>query len=280
MPQARLPSVFQIPDDGKYHDDPWDPMRRHIIIHPINPPEVLKVIGGGHSCRVGLLQDGTVLKYPLIGDGGTDLDTEDKILTVLGPHNRLIKYFGKNDRGLRFELAQEGSVKNYLAKIPPSHIPPKLRLKWSRQAAEAVDFIHSKNVIHCDIHPNNLLLDSDLDIKLCDFQGICGDLDGKVMESVRSFLPREWTSPPTVATDLFALGSAIYEIATGHEPYEELGEAEIEERYKKHQFPDIDSVVAGEIIQRCWMVGYESAQQIVRDLMALESAGAMSDEQL
>jgi serine/threonine protein kinase len=269
MPEAPLPNVFQIPDDGQYHDDLCDPMRRHIIIHPINPPEVLKVIGGGNSCRVGLLQDGTVLKYPLIDDGGKYIDTEDKILSVLGPHNRLVQYFGKNDKGLRFELAQEGSVKNYLAKMPASQVPLKLRLKWSRQAAEAVDFIHSKEVIHCDIHTNNLLLDSDLDIKLCDFQGICGDLDGEAMESVRSFLPRERTSLPTVATDLFALGSAIYEIVTGHEPYEELREAEVEERYMKRQFPDVDTVVAGEIIQRCWMVGYESAQQIEHDLLAL-----------
>jgi serine/threonine protein kinase len=121
-------------------------------------------------------------------------------------------------------------------------------LKWSRQAAEAVDFIHSKEVIHCDIYTNNLLLDSDLDIKLCDFQGIYRDLNGEAMESVRSFLPREHTSLPTVATDLFALSSAIYEIVTGHKPYEELGEAEVEERYMKRQFPDVDTVFAGEII--------------------------------
>jgi hypothetical protein len=38
-------------DDGQYHDDLCDLMRRHIIIYPINPPEVLKVIGGGNLCR-------------------------------------------------------------------------------------------------------------------------------------------------------------------------------------------------------------------------------------
>lgn len=269
MPEAPLPSVLQIPDDGQYHNDLCDPMRRHIIIHPINPPEVLQVIGGGNSCRVGLLRDGTVLKYPLLDDEGNYIDVEDKILSALGPHDRLVKYFGKTDKGLRFELAQKGSVKNYLAKMPASQVSVKLRLKWSRQAAEAVDFIHSKGVIHCDIHTNNLLLNSDLDIKLCDFQGTCGDLDGKAMESARSFLPREYTSIPTMATDLFALGSAIYEIMTGREPYEELREVEVEERYTKRQFPVVDAVVGGEIIQRCWMVRYDSALQIVNDLLLL-----------
>jgi serine/threonine protein kinase len=64
---------------------------------------------------------------------------------------------------------EEGSVKNYLAKKPISQIPVELRLKWARQAAKAVAFIHSKGVIYCDIHTNNLLLDGELDIKLCDF---------------------------------------------------------------------------------------------------------------
>ncbi len=41
MPEAPLPSVFKIPDDGKYHDDLYDPTRRHIIIHPVNQPEAL-----------------------------------------------------------------------------------------------------------------------------------------------------------------------------------------------------------------------------------------------
>lgn len=89
------------------------------------------------------------------------------------------------------------------------------------------------------------------------------------MGSVRSFLPRECTTVPTVATDLFALGSAIYEMITGHEPYEELEEAEVEERYMKLHFPDLEPVVGGEIIQKCWMVGYGSAHQIVHDLSAL-----------
>jgi Protein kinase domain len=65
----------------------------------------------------------------------------------------------------------------------------------------AVDFIHSNGVIHCDIHTNNLLLDSDLDIRVCDFQVTCGDLDGKATESVRSFLPKECTVLPTVGVE-------------------------------------------------------------------------------
>jgi hypothetical protein len=65
----------------------------------------------------------------------------------------------------------------------------------------AVDFIYSKEVIYCDIYTNNLLLNSDLDIRVCDFQDTYRDLDGKATKSVRSFLPRECTGLPTVAAD-------------------------------------------------------------------------------
>lgn len=269
MSKAPLPDISQIPDDGKYYQNVYDPMRRHLIIHPIDPPGVTRVIGGGNSCRVGFLKDGTVLKYPLVDNDWRILEIEAQIFSALGTHQRLVKYLGKSGKGLKLELVEEGSVKNYLARKPISQIPVELRLKWARQAAEAVAFIHSKGVIHCDIHTNNLLLDGELDIKLCDFQGTWGPWDGQAMESVRSFLPRESTSPPTVTTDLFALGSAIYEIMTGHEPYEHFGDKEVEERYLERQFPAVDAVTCGVVIQRCWMVAYRSAQETVHDLIDL-----------
>lgn len=60
------------------------------------------------------------------------------------------------------------------------------------QAAEALVFIHSKGVIHCDIHPKNFLLDKKLNLRLCDFAGsLFGILDGGAIESARFFLLRD-----------------------------------------------------------------------------------------
>jgi len=88
-----------------------------------------------------------------------------------------------------------GNIYNYIHKHDSVSI--QLRLKRITQTAEALVFLHSKNVIHCDIHPNNILVDEHLNVRLCDFAGsLFGDLDGGALESTRFFLPRDWQTPP------------------------------------------------------------------------------------
>lgn len=61
------------------------------------------------------------------------------------------------------ERMPNGSVADYL---PNADLQPPIqeRLKWALYAAEAVAYIHTKRVIHCDIGPSNLLLDKDLNV--------------------------------------------------------------------------------------------------------------------
>lgn len=98
-----------------------------------------------------------------------------------------------------------------------------------------MSYIHEKSVIHCDINLRNLLLDSNLDILLADFQGILKSVDGNTIldglsrECLKLYQPRIHGDYACVATDLFALGSAIYFIMTGHEIFPELDSLEDDE---------------------------------------------------
>jgi hypothetical protein len=76
-------------------------------------------------------------------------------------------------------------------------------------------------------------VDSDLRLRLIDFSGSSIDQDpALVVEDSRFFLPRSRRDDPSnVLTDLFALGSTIFEIMTGKQPYEEIDEEEVEIRY-------------------------------------------------
>lgn len=57
----------------------------------------------------------------------------------------------------------------------------------------------------------------------------------------------------------------MYTIMVGIEPYYELSDAEVEERYRRHEFPDTSVIICGKIILRCWNE-YSEAKEVARDL--------------
>jgi len=254
-------------ENTQWTQDPTNPNRSFKYIQEYTPPGVTQRIGAGSSYHVGLLEDGNVLKYPLEkGEGMKGLAVEHAIYEALGSHERIVRCLGLTENGLRLQFVSRGSVTQYLSKSPSI----TLRLRWCRQAAEALAFVHSKGVIHCDLHTNNLLLDDQLNALLSDFQGTFEDLDGYAMESTRYFLPREATSTPNQTTDIFALGTLIYTIMLGVGPYPDLLDTEVEECYKKQDFPNTNSLVCGKIIMRCWSGDYVGAGEVLQDIRALE----------
>ncbi|TQN64333.1 3-phosphoinositide-dependent protein kinase 1 [Colletotrichum shisoi] len=124
-------------------------------------------------------------------------------------------------------------------------------LSWCREAVEAVAWVHTKGVFHCDINPTNLLLDSEFHVKLADFQGQqispVGSgtvlLDDYSSESTRFFCGREDEFNGDVRTELFALGCTIYHIIMGHPVYPDTVDGEdgwhekVESRFRDKCFP-------------------------------------------
>lgn len=248
---------------------------------PLYLPEgVGKVIGFGSSSFIGLLDHKTVLKYPrVVGEQWDRFVIEERMYNALGSHPRIIACFGLDERGLKLEYAIKGTVRDFL-RDPKSacSITSRDRLKWSRQATEGLAYIHTKNIIHCDISTRNFLLDKNLDVKISDFQGIYMDpygvvFNGFALENAKSYLPRPTTFSDE-KSDLFALGSAIYEIMTGHEPFPELNELDdeedIERRYMEGRFPALDDVMGEYIVYKCWSLAYREVNACAKELRALE----------
>lgn len=164
-----------------------------------------------------------------------------------------------------------------MSSVQPEHIPLDVRLKWATQAAEAVSYIHARHVIHCDIHPNNFLVDGALDLRLWDFSGsVFGDLDGCAMESTRFWLPRDVLAAPTIRCDLFALGSAIYYFMSEREPYDDLAEEEVAARYSRGEFPDVEELTCGQNILPCWKGDFGDAEEVFGVLLERRSARSLS----
>ena len=70
------------------------------------------------------------------------------------------------------------------------HFPGSLhKLDWSSTfriiwgIAEGVAYLHANNIIHMDLKPDNILFDSNMNPKICDY-GSSVKLDGLVTQTV------------------------------------------------------------------------------------------------
>ncbi|MEO8334758.1 MAG: tetratricopeptide repeat protein [bacterium] len=108
------------------------------------------------------------------------------------------------------------------------------RLRLFRDVCDAVQHAHSHLVVHRDIKPSNVLVTADGGVKLLDF-GIAkqlsdaGDVGDATQTGLRLLTPA-YAAPEQLTggqvgthTDVYALGVVLYELLTGHLPFDLAG---------------------------------------------------------
>ena len=153
-------------------------------------------------------------------------------------HKNIIKclnsYVYDNNFFNVMEHAAGGELNSYLANKGPLPEPDAKRIFM--QFHDAVKYIHSKNVIHRDLKPNNILF---LDVEctqvvLIDF-GISGISNGNNKETVKAgttrFMPPEMISglkyESSPKLDVWALGVILYLMVFGQYPFDAQKESDI-----------------------------------------------------
>ncbi|XP_029290101.1 receptor-interacting serine/threonine-protein kinase 3-like isoform X2 [Cottoperca gobio] len=174
-------------------------------------------------------------------------------------------------QGIMMEFMERGSVQSLQKKLsgPP---PWPLVFRLAHQVALGMNFLHSQNLMHQDLKPSNVLLNSDLNAKLADF-GLARvstsalnsntETTGEIGGSYK-YMPPEAFEPsyePVRAFDVYSYGILLWSIAAGTEPYPMADYARVELRIPLGDRPlskVFDQVKADgleeliDLMTRCW----------------------------
>lgn len=155
-------------------------------------------------------------------------EREAKSLAKLS-HPNIVKVhdYGEHDGSpyLVMEYMPGGTLKKILGKP----IPWQIALRLLLPVARGLEYAHQRGIVHRDIKPANILITESGDLMLSDF-GIAKLFEadqsmhltgtGMMIGTPEYMAPEQWDGKPSAQSDLYSLGIVLYEMVTGHKPYQ------------------------------------------------------------
>ncbi|XP_058480475.1 receptor-interacting serine/threonine-protein kinase 3 isoform X1 [Solea solea] len=158
--------------------------------------------------------------------------SSEYVMQVLGVFQGRVPNSGPSEQlGLVMKFMEKGSLTSLQETLlGPPPLPLIFRLAY--QVAVGINFLHrcSPALLHLDLKPSNVLLDSDLNVKLTDF-GLAKIYHSVTRASKKdsddeggtiSYMPPEAFEleyAPTRASDIYSYGILLWSIVTGKQPY-------------------------------------------------------------
>ncbi|KAE8279347.1 Receptor-interacting serine/threonine-protein kinase 3 [Larimichthys crocea] len=198
------------------------------------------------------------------------------VIQVLGVfRGRLPSYGPTTQLGLVMEFMERGSLASLQETLHET--PPwPLVFRLAHQVSLGINFLHSlsPSVLHLDLKPSNVLLDTSLKAKLTDF-GLArfyhsvsriSKKDNEEDGGTISYMPPEafdLSYTPTRASDIYSYGILLWAMVTGKQPYEHAQTNIVRFRIPQGDRPSLDEItsqaagIAGltglmNLMKRCW----------------------------
>jgi serine/threonine protein kinase/tetratricopeptide (TPR) repeat protein len=222
---------------------------------------------------------------------------QELVLASKISHKNILRIHDMGDvGGLRFISMAfvEGKDLQHIIRDNPK-MPLERILNFSRQIAEALAAAHAEGVVHRDLKPQNLLVDKNDQIFVCDFglaksfqEGAIGmTRTGAFLGTPRYMSPEQVEGKPADGrADLYAFGLILYEMVIGDVPF--TGESTLKVMYQRIQEkpkspkllrPDLPNWLV-KIIMRCLERNpddrYQNAYEILADLQGGQSGSGVS----
>ena len=222
---------------------------------------------------------------------------QELVLASKISHKNILRIHDMGDvGGLRFISMAfvEGQDLQHIIRDNPK-MPLERILKFAQQIAEALAAAHAEGVVHRDLKPQNLLVDKNDQIFVCDFglaksfeEGAIGmTRTGAFLGTPRYMSPEQVEGKPADGrADLYSYGLILYEMVTGDVPF--TGESTLKVMYQRIQEkpkspklikPDLPNWLV-KIIMRCLERNpddrYQNAYEILADLQGGASGSGIS----
>ncbi|KAF9134193.1 hypothetical protein BGW39_007807 [Mortierella sp. 14UC] len=193
------------------------------------------------------------LTHPYIAHLHEVLTTENKIylVTEYCPNGELLE-----------ALIRDGRCKPSLAK------------RWFRQICLAIQYCHSRKIVHRDLKLENILLDSQNNIKLIDF-GFTRECESKkLLESYCG--SAAYTAPEIIVgkkysgpeADIWSLGVILYTLLAGYLPFDDDNETVVQDK-----IVDLDYEMPNELFSK-------DAQDLIQSILKEDPKERFTIEQI
>ncbi|XP_058113276.1 mitogen-activated protein kinase kinase 7-like [Magnolia sinica] len=131
----------------------------------------------------------------------------------------IIKHHAIFEEGDETKILLEYMDKGHIGSL--GRIPEPKLSKFARQILLGLTYLHGKKIVHCDIKPMNILMDTEDHIKICDF-----GLSQKATRICQAggtfaYMSPEWASEKFsdgYANDIWGLGVSLLECYLGKHP--------------------------------------------------------------
>lgn len=152
---------------------------------------------------------------------------------------------------LVMEYVQGHSVRELLDSM--GRLPEAEAIRYGQQIAAALHFAHQQGVVHCDVKPENILINEQGVAKVADFgvadqvtRTLTPDQAREVLGTIAYLAPEVLQgTPATPASDIYSLGLTVFEMVTGQLPFTGATPALVAAQRLANPAPSLSSVMPG-----------------------------------